>query len=560
MAAENPAAIERRMYVDMHLGGVDDPALSIAELRYMGGGGVNASRSASSSGTAALGSKVDKGSLVVNVKEYGATGDGMTDDTAAIVAADAAAAARGAGLFFPPGTYMAGNLAATSSWAGATRTLTTIKRNANGDLITAAADRSIISMTIDGNGGAFTGRCVLINGTPNVTISDCNILGATAHAVNFRNGAHSGKVLHCRVEGDVYVTDSNLALIDGCQFYAGAHAPPAQYGVGVAALIPGAGTADGARIVNNYFEISTMAFGVSPMMRNAAKRPVGTVIANNVFKAVGTCYGGISVDMCDVTTISGNAFISAGADCTIAHLEVVSSNRTAVTGNSFDGGNAVACLVSIDSSSDNTFVGNVLSNPAAAPEMLDSTLVVQAQTAGAHADRNVIANNVFGSGSTCRGIYVVSKNIGASANGTIVTGNTFNGPVRAVQLLGGQSGADLLTGTTIRGNTVSGGATHLVYLGGDSGTLIAGNTDLGATTRIAVAGAGTTAPRAEGNSWQNAPAAPTTQYHVINEVCTNSAPPVEAGTVGSKYVVTGWVCTAAGTPGMWLPMRSLTGN
>lgn len=36
--------------------------------------------------------------------------------------------------------------------------------------------------------------------------------------------------------------------------------------------------------------------------------------------------------------------------------------------------------------------------------------------------------------------------------------------------------------------------------------------------------------------------------------------PSETGTGGSKYVVTGWICTAAGTPGTWLPMRALTGN
>lgn len=36
--------------------------------------------------------------------------------------------------------------------------------------------------------------------------------------------------------------------------------------------------------------------------------------------------------------------------------------------------------------------------------------------------------------------------------------------------------------------------------------------------------------------------------------------PVEAGTAGSKYVISGWVCTAAGTPGTWLPQRTLTGN
>ena len=36
--------------------------------------------------------------------------------------------------------------------------------------------------------------------------------------------------------------------------------------------------------------------------------------------------------------------------------------------------------------------------------------------------------------------------------------------------------------------------------------------------------------------------------------------PVETGTAGSKYVVTGWVCTGAGTPGTWIPVRALTGN
>lgn len=36
--------------------------------------------------------------------------------------------------------------------------------------------------------------------------------------------------------------------------------------------------------------------------------------------------------------------------------------------------------------------------------------------------------------------------------------------------------------------------------------------------------------------------------------------PAEAGSGGSKYVVDGWVCTVAGTPGTWLDRRTLTGN
>lgn len=36
--------------------------------------------------------------------------------------------------------------------------------------------------------------------------------------------------------------------------------------------------------------------------------------------------------------------------------------------------------------------------------------------------------------------------------------------------------------------------------------------------------------------------------------------PVEAGGAGSKYVVFGWICVASGTPGTFLPIRTLTGN
>ncbi|WP_233875231.1 hypothetical protein [Paraburkholderia adhaesiva] len=39
-----------------------------------------------------------------------------------------------------------------------------------------------------------------------------------------------------------------------------------------------------------------------------------------------------------------------------------------------------------------------------------------------------------------------------------------------------------------------------------------------------------------------------------------NASPVETGTAGSKYVVRGWTCVAAGTPGTWVQDRALTGN
>ena len=56
-----------------------------------------------------------------------------------------------------------------------------------------------------------------------------------------------------------------------------------------------------------------------------------------------------------------------------------------------------------------------------------------------------------------------------------------------------------------------------------------------------------------------ATSAPTTGNWQIGDVVRNSAPS-ETGSAGSKYVVGGWICVAAGTPGTWKETRWLTGN
>jgi len=54
-------------------------------------------------------------------------------------------------------------------------------------------------------------------------------------------------------------------------------------------------------------------------------------------------------------------------------------------------------------------------------------------------------------------------------------------------------------------------------------------------------------------------AAPTTGTGVVGAIRFNEAPS-ELGSSGSKYTVLGWRCVAAGTPGTWVEMRTLTGN
>ena len=54
-------------------------------------------------------------------------------------------------------------------------------------------------------------------------------------------------------------------------------------------------------------------------------------------------------------------------------------------------------------------------------------------------------------------------------------------------------------------------------------------------------------------------AAPTTGAYVAGDFVKNSAPS-ELGSAGSKYVIDGWLCVVAGTPGTWVQKRFLTGN
>jgi hypothetical protein len=54
-------------------------------------------------------------------------------------------------------------------------------------------------------------------------------------------------------------------------------------------------------------------------------------------------------------------------------------------------------------------------------------------------------------------------------------------------------------------------------------------------------------------------AAPTTGTHALGDFVRNSAP-AELGSASSKYVILGWVCVTAGTPGTWVQARALTGN
>lgn len=124
---------------------------------------------------------IDNGGQVFNVKAYGATGNGTTDDTAAIQAAITAAVVTGGTVFFPPGTYdITSTLGVPSQkvrLVGASELSVEILCNvSSGDCIKFAPN---LSSFRDADGGLYH-LSVWLNGTNQIGV----------HTVDFFQGFH----------------------------------------------------------------------------------------------------------------------------------------------------------------------------------------------------------------------------------------------------------------------------------------------------------------------------------------------------------------------------------
>jgi hypothetical protein len=142
----------------------------------------------------------DKLRDVVSVKDFGAVGDGLTNDTAALQTA----INTGLHLLFPPGTYRAANLSQTANFQrfyadGDVK----IQKNANGPIITSSGNDvefNGIDFRGESSSPAFTGDNIVSNGN-NFRLINCGSRWAYARAVK-ATGAHLQIIGTC----DLYQT------------------------------------------------------------------------------------------------------------------------------------------------------------------------------------------------------------------------------------------------------------------------------------------------------------------------------------------------------------------
>ena len=127
----------------------------------------------------------DKLAESVSVKDFGAVGDGTTDDTVAIQTALTASQ----GVYFPKGTYKITAQLTTQSGQfihGDGYYASVLDKRFNGDLIVFAAGVTIQNMALIGNGATYTGRGIVLNAvTPLVRVSKCRIVDFASYSIEF---------------------------------------------------------------------------------------------------------------------------------------------------------------------------------------------------------------------------------------------------------------------------------------------------------------------------------------------------------------------------------------
>ncbi len=151
---------------------------------------------------------VHKGDLVFNVKDYGATGDGSTNDTTSIQnAINAAQTAGGGVVYFPSGTYM---VAPTSSPA------LTISNNGI-RLVGANRRTAVLKKSADGILLSMSGPSADLSGLTHVRF-------CTVEELCMDGNSHSGLLIRLYYAGDIILRDlfmvSNADIcVDTAEFW-----------------------------------------------------------------------------------------------------------------------------------------------------------------------------------------------------------------------------------------------------------------------------------------------------------------------------------------------------
>ncbi len=431
--------------------------------------------------------------MIFNVKDYGAVGDGVTDDTAAIQAAvDAAAAAGGGQVYVPSGTYIVSGGEEASDGCimlksnvymygdgmgettlkladGSNQEITGIVRSAYGE---ETHDFGLSNLTIDGNRDNTTGKVDgWFNGyipgaegqDSNVTLDGVEILNCSGYGFDPHEQTVNMVIENCVSHGnglDGFVADY---LIDST-FINNVAYDNDRHGFNIVTS------------TNSFSLVDNVAYGNSGggivVQRGSEDIPSPTDITITGGAVYDNAAEGILIKMSNDVTISGVDIHNNGS----AGIRLYGSSDVTVV--------------------DNTLTANGQSNPV--PEIIiqsydDSTGVSGDFYAGSG---NVIESNTITGGSNST--YGVAERNEDGTDGNVVVGNTITGTTKGstllygdgsyaspqipLQQIDGTAGNDTITGTALADlilggdgkDTINGGGGNDVIVGGAAADKLSG--------------------------------------------------------------------------------------
>lgn len=353
--------------------------------------------------------------LFTNAKDYGMTGDGVTDDTAAFIAALTGIGAGGT-LYIPDGTYI---LSQAFTWPALLNQHVICSQNAIIKQKATAGNDAFIKFQNAGTiwtGGIIDGN---VANCPN-TFANMWVIGTADNSVieNVRVQNFTGDGIR---ESRSYVT------IRGCTITGGASS-----GSGINIAQQNLAIAVGVKVHDNIItqtRNSSAAIGINLTGTNGGNQINGTIMSNNqiVLPSVTAGFGIQNWDNCNESLIIGN-YISGGN----AGISIADSDKVKV-------------------------VGNHVANPN---------------------PTGLCAIEIGGNDCVCSNNYIETSPTGVlldgAKTGSIVTNNNFNGCKTGISVASSTQSHVNISGN-IFDNCGNGGGTYDISIAGNSYFNISGN-------------------------------------------------------------------------------------
>lgn len=167
------------------------------------------------------------GVTLIDVKDFGAKGDGETDDTAALQNAVDYLAREGGAVVFSPGTYITSGQVTVKdkvSLIGSGINVTTIKNINNTHILRLdndASDLTVRGLTLDGNKGLTGYGMLAVTANKNIVVENCKICNTGSIGVLFSNPGIENIIIRDNILSDIGSSRIDHAGYEGNGLYLG---------------------------------------------------------------------------------------------------------------------------------------------------------------------------------------------------------------------------------------------------------------------------------------------------------------------------------------------------